>query len=147
MPGMERFRVPVLALVVVGLAATVSLAGPPSSTPPDPANEGAPGQPSLTQALQDEDVVEPEGDGAVAPDHSACEGLIGLENAACRVRANLEAHPNRGLENALSRLEANLAKVDVNGGGPPDHAGGPPDDVEPRGLEVAAALGAPVGAG
>jgi len=140
MPGMKRFRVPVLALVVVALAATVALAGPPSSTPPDPASEGAPGQPSLTQALEDEDVVELEEDGAAAPDHSACEGLTGLENAACRVRANLEAHPNQGLANALSRLEGNLAKAGAG-------RGGPPDDVEPRGLEVAAAHGAPVGAG
>jgi hypothetical protein len=142
---MKPFRIPVLALVVVALAATVSLAAPPSSAPPGQTNEEAPGRDKATlaqtlegeEAVEDEDVVEPKEDGGIAPDHSACEGLTGLENAACRVHANFEAHPNRGLENALSRLEGNLAKAGAG-------SGGPPDDVEPRWLEVAAAHGAAI---
>lgn len=149
MNWMRRLRVPVLAVVVVAVAATVALAGPPTTSPPS-APPGQAGddlrqsdEPLSGGAQVGEEVVEQaegEEDVGVAPDHSACEGLTGLENAACRVRANHEAHPNRGLENALSRLEVNMARV---GAGPQ----GPPDNVEPRGLEVAAAHGASVGNG
>jgi hypothetical protein len=77
---------------------------------------------------------------ATRPDHSACQALVGLENAACRVQANLEAHSNSGLATAIQRLEANVVA----------HASGLSDvhrsgvDLETRGLEVAAAHGAPV---
>lgn len=132
MGTVRRFRVPALALVVVALAATASLAGPSSSVSPEGSDGPERGErPARVERGADGDV-------GVVPDHSACRGLTGLENAACRVRANLAAHPNRGLENALSRLESKLASKGSNGHGPPDHA---------RGLEVAAAHGAPVASG
>lgn len=132
MGAVRRFRVPALALVVVALAATASVAGPSSSVPDEVSDgPGRSGGPARVERGADDTV-------GVAPDHSACPGQTGLENAACRVRANLAAHPNRGLENALSRLESKLTSRGSNGHGPPDHA---------RGLEVAAAHGAPAASG
>ena len=131
---MKPFRIPVLTLIVVALAATVSLAGPSSSNPPS--REGDGGAPGSEPPAREEQVVLDD-DAGVAPDHSGCEGLTGLENAVCRVGANLEAHPNRGLENALSRLEEHLSSRGENGHGPPER-------VEAPGLAIAASHGAAV---
>jgi hypothetical protein len=126
--------VAIMTLVVVALAAAIASAIPPLSRSSDPKVE-----PVGTVSLGSR-APQPRLETATRPDHSACQALVGLENAGCRVQANLEAHPNPGLANAIQRLEANVAA----------HAAGLSDvrrpgvDLEPGGLGVAAAHGAPV---
>lgn len=135
--AMKPFRVATLAVAVVAIAATVASAIPSFSPSSNPSRDPDP----VAAVLSSRMALLPQGEVAI-PDHSACGGLTGLENAACRVEANLEAHPNFGLANAIGRLDANLAA----------HATRRPDPVASgaamgaRGIDVAVAHGALVAA-
>lgn len=117
-------------MVVVGLAATIASAMAPFQRSPGETSEPVAGlfAGSRFPLAQIET--------GTTPDHSACVALTGLENAACRVRANFEAHPNPGLANAIERLEGNASS----------HRGALPSRValDAQGLEVAADHGAPI---
>jgi len=128
----RSLRAVALAGLVVGAAATVSVAGP-SSPAPD-ARPFAPVERLGSAVAGSPDGGSPDARSDAVPDHSACKGLTGLENAACRVRANLEAHPNPGLERALARLGAKLELGTT---------GRRPEHVQPPGLGIAAAHGPP----
>jgi hypothetical protein len=115
---MKLVRSLLSALVVAAVAATVASASPggrqlePTPTPevtvppeasPSPPPEASP-SPSPSQAPGPTVVEEGTERTSGSERFAACEGKTGLENAACRVGANLEDHPNAGLAHASPLL-------------------------------------------
>jgi hypothetical protein len=106
---------------------------PPAATPepttvetPAPLEEKEPGPSGADGAEKESGDPEASHASSGGPDFSACDGLIGLENAVCRHEVLLQLHPgNRGLANALAHLGESLDKHASSGGAPSNGHGNP----------------------